>query len=179
MPSCGPEATDIEGALRKLAARRRSGGSGPVVLVTDGWENRGDARNAANALLAARSQLYIFTPPGAGAVANVAMTELNLPHALSSVEPFALGVTMLNMNDTPAKGTIKIFENEREVEQREVTLASGRQTDRFSGAKRQRRAGLLPGKFSGRRPDAGRLSGGRFAPGMDRHRGATQGFDPD
>ena len=123
---CGPEATDLEAALRKLAADGDRAG-GPVVLVTDGWENRGDARNAANALLAARSRLYVFTPPGAGAVANVAMTELNLPHALSSVEPFALGVTMLNMNDTPVKGTIKVFENEREVEQREVTLASGRQ----------------------------------------------------
>jgi len=39
-----PDATDLEAALRKLAAQ---GGGGPVVLVTDGWENRGDARAAA------------------------------------------------------------------------------------------------------------------------------------
>ena len=125
-PRCGPEATNLEAALRKLAAEGEGGG-GPVVLVTDGWENRGDGRAALSALLAAHSRLYVFTPPGAGAVANVAMTELSLPHALSSVEPFELGVTMLNMNDAPAKGTIKVFENGRQVDEREVTLASGRQ----------------------------------------------------
>jgi len=137
---CEPGATDLEAALRKLAAQGEGGG-GPVVLVTDGWENRGDARAATSALLAAHSRLYVFTPPGAGDVANVAMTELSLPHALSSVEPFALGVTMLNMNDAPAKGTIKIFENERQVDEREVTLPSGR--DRIDFPVRSASVGLV------------------------------------
>jgi Mg-chelatase subunit ChlD len=137
---CGPGATDLEAALRRLAAQGE-GGSGPVVLITDGWENRGDARNAASALLAAHSQLYVFTPPGAGTVANVAMTELSLPHALSSVEPFSLGVTMLNMNDAPVTGTIKIFENDRQIDDRQVTLPIGR--DRIDFPVRTASTGLV------------------------------------
>jgi len=137
---CGSDATDLEEALRKLAAQGEGGG-GPVVLISDGWENHGDARSAASALLAAHSRLYVFTPPGAGNVANVAMTELSLPRALSSVEPFALGVTMLNMNDAPVTGTIKVFENERQVDQRQVTLPSGR--DRIDFPVRAASVGLV------------------------------------
>jgi Ca-activated chloride channel family protein len=137
---CESDATDLETALRDLAAQGEGSG-GPVVLVTDGWENRGDARAATSALLAAHSRLYVFTPPGAGNVANVAMTELSLPHALSSVEPFALGVTMLNMNDAPVQGTIKVFENNRQVDQRQVTLPSGR--DRVDFPVRATNVGLV------------------------------------
>ena len=137
---CAPEATDLEAALRKLAAQGEGSG-GPVVLVTDGWENHGDARAAISALLAGHTRLYVFTPPGAGNVANVAMTELSLPHALTNVEPFALGVTMLNMNDAPVKGTIRIFENDRMVDDREVTLPSGR--DRIDFPVRATSTGLV------------------------------------
>src|SRR6266851_6311545 len=40
---CGLEGTDIEAALHKVAATVDSTG-GPVVMITDGWENHGDAR---------------------------------------------------------------------------------------------------------------------------------------
>lgn len=124
--ACQPGGTDLETALRALVSLD-GGKGGPAVLVTDGWENHGSAERIIPALLAARIRLQVFTPPGAADIPNVAMTELTLPSALPSVEPFSLGVTMLNMNGAPAKGTIALYENDRQIDQRQVTLAPGEQ----------------------------------------------------
>jgi Ca-activated chloride channel homolog len=120
--ACGPGATNLEAALNQIASRAEARG-GPIVLVTDGWENHGDADNAVSALRAAGIQLYIFTPPGAQSIANIAMTQLNLPPALTKAEPFALGVTMMNLNAVPAAGTITIIRNGETLDQRTVTIA--------------------------------------------------------
>jgi Ca-activated chloride channel homolog len=122
--ACGPSATNLEAALNQIAGDADARG-GPIALVTDGWQNRGDAANAVNALRAAGIQLYIFTPPGAQAIANVAMTQLSLPPALAKAEPFALGVTMMNLNPVPAAGTITIVRNGQTLDQRTVTIAPG------------------------------------------------------
>ncbi len=122
--SCGPAATNLETALDAIASRRDARG-GPIVLVTDGWQNHGDALNAIGALRAAGIRLDIFTPPGARSIANVAMTQLNLPPALAKAEPFALGVTMMNLNAAPAGGTITITRNGQPLAQRAVTVAPG------------------------------------------------------
>lgn len=123
---CAPAATDLEAALEKVAANPAAH-HGPVVLVTDGWENRGDAERALGALRAAGVRLYIFTPPGARDIPNVAITDLALPPALAKSAPFALGVTATNYNSTPVGGTISVFQNGRLVESRTVTLQSGQQ----------------------------------------------------
>ena len=123
-PACGPSATNLEAALNQIAGDANARG-GPIALVTDGWQNHGDADNAVNALRAAGIQLYIFTPPGAQAIANVAMTQLSLPPALAKAEPFALGVTMMNLNPVPAAGTITIVRNGQTLDQRAVTIAPG------------------------------------------------------
>ena len=57
------------------------------MLVTDGWQNRGDAERAVSAILSAEIPLDIFTPPGAHSIPNVVMTELTLPPALDKVSP--------------------------------------------------------------------------------------------
>ncbi len=124
--SCGPGATDLEAALERVASNPDAR-DGPVVLVTDGWETRGEAERALGALRAAGIRLYIFTPPGARDIANVAITDLSMPPALSKSEPFALGVTATNYNATPVSGTISIFQNGRLTENRGVTLQSGQQ----------------------------------------------------
>jgi Ca-activated chloride channel homolog len=122
--ACGPAATNLESALNQVASRAEARG-GPIVLVTDGWQNHGEADNAVSALRAAGIQLYIFTPPGAQGIANIAMTQLNLPPALAKAEPFALGVTMMNLNAVPAAGTITIVRNGEVLDQRTVTIAPG------------------------------------------------------
>jgi Ca-activated chloride channel family protein len=122
--SCGPSATNLEAALNQIASDADARG-GPIVMVTDGWQNRGEAANAVNALRAAGIELYIFTPPGAQSIANVAMTQLILPPALAKAEPFALGVTMANLNAVPAAGTITILRNGQLLDQRTVTIAPG------------------------------------------------------
>lgn len=137
---CQPQGTDLEAALRALAIDPEAGG-GPAVLVTDGWENAGDAERAIGALVAAHSRLYVFTPPGATGVPNVAMTELTLPRALPSVAPFSLGVTTLNMGDTPVAGAISVYENNRLLDQKRVTLSVGEQ--RFDFPVRSEGTGLV------------------------------------
>jgi Ca-activated chloride channel family protein len=122
--SCGPSATNLEAALNQIAGSADARG-GPIVMVTDGWQNHGEAANAVNALRAAGIELYIFTPPGAHSIANVAMTQLILPPALAKAEPFALGVTMANLNAVPAAGTITILRNGQMLDQRTVTIAPG------------------------------------------------------
>ena len=124
--TCAPGATDLEAALDKVAANPAAH-DGPVVLVTDGWENHGDAERALGAIRSAGVRLYIFTPPGARGISNVAITELAMPPALSKSEPFALGVTATNYNSAPVSGTISIFQNGRAIDVRTVTLQSGQQ----------------------------------------------------
>lgn len=123
---CGPGATNLEGALDRIAADPDAHG-GPAVMVTDGWQNRGDAERAVSAIVNAEIRLDIFTPPGAESIPNVAMTGLSLPPALEKAAPFELGVTMENFNDTPVTGTIAIERDGALIDERKVTLARGSQ----------------------------------------------------
>jgi uncharacterized protein YegL len=136
---CGPGATNLEAALYRIAADPDSHG-GPAVMVTDGWQNRGDAGRAISAIVNAEIRLDIFTPPGARSIPNVAMTALSLPPALEKAAPFELGVTMENLNDAPVTGTIAIERNGALIDQRKVTLARGSQ--RFDFPVRTETAGL-------------------------------------
>ena len=137
---CAPNATNLEAALYRIAADLDAHG-GPAVLVTDGWQNRGDAERAISAVVSAEIRLDIFTPPGARAIPNVAMTELSLPHALEKSSPFALGVTMNNLNDAPVTGSIAIDRDGVALAQRKVTLARGSQ--RFDFPVHTESAGLV------------------------------------
>jgi Ca-activated chloride channel homolog len=137
--ACAPNATNLENALTALASNPAARG-GPAVIVTDGWQNRGDATRATSALLAAGIRLFMFTPPGAASVPNVAMTGLALPSALSKSAPFALGVTMENLNSVPVAGTIEIYRNGTLLDQRKVTLHSGE--ERFDFPVQTENAGL-------------------------------------
>ncbi len=120
---CRPGATDLAAALARLTALGE--GNGPVVLVTDGWENQGDASQEIAALRAAHTELYIFTPPGAAAIHDVAVTEVTAPHALASTDSFRVGVALSNLNDHPVAGAVRLYENGRLIEQRNVTVAPG------------------------------------------------------
>ena len=137
--ACAPNATNLENALATLASNPAAKG-GPAVIVTDGWQNRGDATRTIASLLAAGIRLFMFTPPGAASVPNVSMTELTLPSALSKSAPFALGVSMENLNNTPVAGTIEIYRNGTLLDQRKVTLKPGE--ERFDFPVQTENAGL-------------------------------------
>ncbi len=137
--ACNPAATNLENALGALVSNPAAHG-GPAVIVTDGWQNHGDAARAISALLADGIRLYMFTPPGAASVPNVAMTNLSLPSALSKSAPFALGVTMENLNPSPVGGTIQIYRNGTLLDQRKVTLKPG--AERFDFPVQTENAGL-------------------------------------
>ena len=129
--SCAPGATDLEAALEKVAMNPAAH-DGPVVLVTDGWQNRGEAERALGAIRSAGVQLYIFTPPGARDLPNVALTDLAIPPALAKSGPFLIGVTATNYNSKPVGGTISVSQNGRPVETRRVTLPGGQQRFDFT-----------------------------------------------
>jgi Ca-activated chloride channel homolog len=137
---CAPTVTNLEAALEKIAADPAARG-GNVVLVTDGWQNRGEAANALGLLQAAGIQLDIFTPPGAEAVPNISMSELNLPPVLEKAQPFSLSVTMTNLNSSPAAGTISLYRNGELVDRRTVTLAAGQ--SRYDFPIRAEESGLV------------------------------------
>ncbi|HZY59684.1 MAG TPA: VWA domain-containing protein, partial [Candidatus Binataceae bacterium] len=120
---CGPQATDLAAALQKLAALDEANGT--VVLITDGWENQGNAAREVATLLAAHTALYIFTPPGAAAIHNVAVSEVTTPHALANTDSFRVGVTLANLNSHPVGGTVRLFESGRLIDQRNMTLNPG------------------------------------------------------
>jgi len=128
---CDPDGTNIEGVLERLAADPQARG-GDAVFITDGWENHGDASRALNAIAAARIRLEIFTPPGAGHVDDVAMTELTMPPALAKAAPFTLGVTMTNLGARPAAGTITLFQDNSQLQSRAVTVPPGQQRYDFN-----------------------------------------------
>jgi Ca-activated chloride channel family protein len=137
---CAAGATNLEAALDRIAADRGAR-DGDVVVVTDGWQNRGEAANALGLLRAAGIHLDLFTPPGAEAVPNISMTELNLPPALEKAQPFSLSVTMTNLNPSPAAGTISLYRNGELYERRSVTLASGQ--SRYDFPVRAEQSGLI------------------------------------
>ena len=67
-------------------------------------------------LLAAHTELYVFTPPGASAVHDVAVTEVSTPHALANTDSFRVGVALSNLNDHPVAGAVRLFERDRLIE---------------------------------------------------------------
>ncbi|MGH7916404.1 MAG: VWA domain-containing protein [Candidatus Binataceae bacterium] len=138
--ACAPGGTNLQAALEKLAADPAAR-NGPIVLVTDGWQNRGDAAAALAALRAAGIRLEIFTPPGARSVPNVAMTGLNMPPALEKAAPFALGVSLNNLNFQPVAGAISIYRNNTLLDRRAVTIAPG--DARYDFPVRTESAGLV------------------------------------
>src|SRR5579863_9540506 len=74
------------------------------------------------------------------------MTGLALPSALSKSAPFALGVTMENLNSVPVTGTIEIYRNGTMLDSRKVTLKTGE--ERFDFPVQTENAGLVSYKAS-------------------------------
>jgi uncharacterized membrane protein len=122
--ACDPRTTDLQSVLNAIAGDP-SAHDGPIAIVTDGWETRGDAASALEALRAAGIELYLFTPPGARAIPNIAMTQLTLPSALEKAGAFSLGVTVNNLNAQSAAGSIFLYRNGGLIEQQQVTLPPG------------------------------------------------------
>ena len=104
---CGPNHTSLEVALARLAADPEAEGA-PAVLMTDGWENLGDATRAINALYAAHIRLDIFTLR-APVRSQCRHDRVNPAAGIGKAEPFALGVTMDNFNPHPVSGTISVY----------------------------------------------------------------------
>ncbi len=124
--NCDSSRTSLEAALRTLVSQAGRA-QGPVVLVTDGWENSGEATRVVRALNAAQSQLYIFSPPPPQSIPDVAVVAIDLPPALPNGGSFVLGVTILNSNREVVKGRLELSQDGRLVQTRQVELSPGLQ----------------------------------------------------
>ncbi len=136
---CLPQRTDLEAALRQ-GLQQTADPSQPLVLVTDGWENGGDALAAARALRAAQRRVYILTPPGARGFADVAVAALEAPGAVAEGAGFTLSATLANFNPVAVRGTLSLYENGRLLEVRPVVVGAGEQREVF--VVRAQKAGL-------------------------------------
>jgi Ca-activated chloride channel family protein len=115
-------ATDIGHALDFAAAILPPHGLRRVVLLSDGNDTSGNALNAAARL--ARSGIELWSVPLRNdTTPEVLVESLDVPPRLKLGEPFDLTARIRSSRETTA--TVKLYENQFLIEQREITLALG------------------------------------------------------
>jgi Ca-activated chloride channel homolog len=120
--AAGPNQTDIETAL-SLAAEQAPQGS-PLLLVTDGWETRGDVRRALDSLAARRIRVYPVAEPQP-VPSNVAVQSLSLPAESVTGRAARAEVLVRSDNSRPVSGRVAIRQGGKIVSQGEVKLPPG------------------------------------------------------
>jgi uncharacterized membrane protein len=132
-----PDGTDIAGALRLAAAAFREGAGRRVVLVSDGNETEGDALGEAEALREAGVVLDVL-PVRYRYEKEVLVERVVGPEAARIGEPFTLRVTLRSLG--PARGTLRLLEDDQVVGSEAVTLRPGSNVFAFSRTAQDRGA---------------------------------------
>lgn len=122
MAAAGESETDLEAALAAAAAESPDGGS--LVLLSDGWETRGDARRALRELERRGLRVYPIALeqrlPG-----NLSVESLSLPLESAAAKPVRAEVWLRSDNDGPVAVRIVLRRGNREVHRAEVKLVPG------------------------------------------------------
>ncbi len=118
----GEGETDLEAALAAAAAESPDGGS--LVLLSDGWETRGDARRALRELLQRGLRVYPIALdqrlPG-----NLSAELLSLPLESAAAKTVRAEVWLRSDNDGPVAARIVLRQGNREIHRAEVKLVPG------------------------------------------------------
>ena len=130
-------ASNLEQALR-LAGDLLGTGGRRVVLLTDGWENLGDAQEAVSHALPPLSQVVFATPGYDAAQPEVAARSLEVPSFVRDGSMFEAAVVVDSALETEA--VLRLSLDGRPVAEEPVHLAAG--TNRFSLAQRARSPGF-------------------------------------
>ena len=123
--------TDIEAALDLAGWVLPATGGGRVLLVTDGWETRGDARRAVSRLAQrgiAVDTLEVSRLDGGGADASIDAIEA--PAQVRADARFEIHATL--RSTVVGRGTVTLLRDGRELARREVRLAPGDAPLRFA-----------------------------------------------
>lgn len=118
----GVDATDLESAL--LAAGARAPEGTPVLVLTDGWETRGDARRAVDLLRRRKIRLYPIAADDE-AIGNVEVERLSLPLESLAGKSARAEVLLRNDNPTVVSGRLTLRLGSRTLLREVVKLASG------------------------------------------------------
>ena len=119
-----PEYTDLAGAMQLALALFPNGAAKRVVLVTDGNQNMGNAREQALALIDAGVGIDV-APIFSGTRGEVAIEKLTIPSNVRQGQPFDMKIVLNNTTEpTPGnsgavRGTVRIV---RKTGSREQTL---------------------------------------------------------
>ncbi len=117
-----PQATDLESAL--LAGANAGTPGAPVFLLSDGWETRGDALRAADAL--ARRKLRVYPIAAGGAVEHkVEVSALSLPAESAAGKALRAEVLLRNDNPSAVTGRLLLRRGGTELSRETVTLPPG------------------------------------------------------
>lgn len=115
-------ATDLEAALSSLATALPE--ESRVLVVSDGWETRGDARRTISLLRERRIRLYPFADEQE-VPANVALERLALPPASVAGASARAEILLRNDNPVPVQGRVALAEAGRAIAGRAVELRPG------------------------------------------------------
>ncbi|MBN1420922.1 MAG: VWA domain-containing protein, partial [Planctomycetes bacterium] len=118
-----PDATDIAGAIRLGAGCFPPGCARRIVLLTDGNETAGRAIEEARAA-GARGIAIDVVPIRYAYEPEVRLEKLVVPEGIRAGEPFEVRAVVSASQE--GTGTLRIFENGRIVESREVSYGPGR-----------------------------------------------------
>lgn len=119
-----PGATDIGGALTTAIGLFPPDDEKRLILLSDGDENQGDARDELPALSEAGVRVYTSAPP-LPASARVAMTNFAAPASVHAGTSFALRLDLDSEASAPAEAEIKLFSDGAAVGGQKITLNPG------------------------------------------------------
>jgi Ca-activated chloride channel homolog len=123
-PSADPSATDIGGALTTAIGLFPPADEKHLILLSDGNETTGDARDELPSLAEAGVRVYATAPPPS-ANARVALTNFAAPAVVHAGTSFALRLDLDSEADAPAEAEIKLLSDGAAVGGQRITLNPG------------------------------------------------------
>ena len=114
--------TNLEAALATAAAGAKPGS--PLVVVTDGWENTGDARSVLP-LLKSRDVRVYPVAVSQGLPPNVRVASLSLPPESRAGNPARASVLVENRNAAAVEGRLILRRGDRVLSRKSVRLVPG------------------------------------------------------
>src|SRR5262249_32597311 len=115
--------TNIGGALQSFLARAESSA---VVLLSDGFETSGDARQAARAAAAKGVRIFPLLPDeSAFRAAELSISGLDAPITLNAGEVGEIRASVRNSFPADRRGTVEIWMDDKRLASQSVVIPGG------------------------------------------------------
>lgn len=108
--------TNIENAIRNVNASN-------VILISDGWENQGDARSAISKLLSDKIKIFPLVPDRyIKQQSECKISQLNMPSFVKSQIAAPISVTISNGLNKECSGILKIIEGSKLLKEQKIQI---------------------------------------------------------